>query len=181
MGLKEKRFRILKKEKDGVTLNMGGHVSKYSWDDFNQNMEMVDKFYAVAKPEVIQKEEEVEMYLTMATLAFLRIDVLQKGGKENRPHELLYQVSMLGNSIEKVKELTGFAEADVLKLIQQRIQILKSPITLDDLKETPEEYRKRKAKEKSNEMKLRTSNIGSATESMANVKGADKLKALFKS
>jgi glutamate synthase domain-containing protein 2 len=171
------KVRIINKAKDGVTIKyQTGHIEKYSWEEFNSAYDIKDNVWGVMKPELEKIQEEIEDKLSMATVMFFEARAAEKKGDHAKQ---LSSLAALGGLSEKIKELGHFNDSQVMQLIQNRVKLLDKPATWQLPKETPQGYRARKAKEANEEKKYRSNCIGSATTTLGDLPGFDKLKEKF--
>lgn len=162
----ERKFKIVNKSKDQVKIRVGKEVVAYSWDEFNANFTIEDGTTAVMKEESCKKMDEVNSLVDDAVSDYVISNMTTK-----QELKLAY-ISLAGQKIQRIAELLDVS-------LMQATTLVKKRYTQMALNDKPTEYnrhnhRPKKAKE---EVKNATP---SATNSLSDVKGADKLKDLFK-
>lgn len=174
------KFRIINKSKEGVTISTPKGPKMMPWDQFNNMFVIVDKVYAQLNNQMQKKHDRLEEMINLLT-----IKTLETKSKASEPSTS--EALVLGTLADKIQKEFGFTLPQIIAEVQRRITILRDPNIPFFEKETPEEYRERharqaeeKAKREKDERSYRQGTISNATESMANVKGADKLRELFK-
>lgn len=161
----ERKFKIVNKSKDSVKIRVGKEVIAYPWDEFNSHFTIEDKTTAVMKEESCRKMDEVDSLVDDAVSDYVISNMTTK-----QELKLAY-ISLAGQKIQRIAELLDVSIMQATTLVKKRY----SQMVLNK----PTEYnrhnpRPKKAKE---EVKNATP---SATNSLSDVKGADKLKDLFK-
>ena len=129
----QKRFRILNKTSKTVTVKVGKEPITVTWEEFNQNFNIVDKFWAVFNKEMQEKQEKIEDKLGFATVAALEMRAAQS---KNDAAKELAAAYRLGSYMEEIQELSGMTGLQVMQLIQQRLMIMNpfmiNPMFSDD-------------------------------------------------
>lgn len=185
MSEKEVRIRIIHKSKEGVILDMKDQGKKsVPWDTFNKMFLIKDNVWAVFNEETKKKREQFDELMNDLCIQVMMHQADEKRGDNSN---FLTHMGMIGTLSEKIQKEFGFTAMQVIQEARKRIAIFRDPNIPFFEKETPQEYRERharqaeeKAKRERDERSYRQGTISNATESMANVKGADKLKDLFK-
>lgn len=130
---KEKRFRILNKTNKTVTVKVGNQTLTVTWDEFNKNFLVVDKFWAVFNEEMKAKQEKIEEKLGFATVAALEMRAAQSRSDAAKELAAAYR---LGSYMEEIQKLSGMTGLQVMQLIQQRLMIMNpfmiNPMFSDD-------------------------------------------------
>lgn len=179
------KIRIIHKSKQGVILDMKEQGKKsMTWEIFNSMFIIVDNVWATFNEETLKKRERFDDLMSELCVAvIMRENNEQKGDTS----DFLHNMAIIGSTTEKIQKEFGFSMMQIMQEARKRISILRNPDIPFRTKETPEEYRERharqseeKAKREAEERNYQQGMISNATESMANVKGADKLKELFK-
>lgn len=133
MNKEQKRFRILNKTSKTVTVKVGKEPITVTWDEFNQNFNIVDKFWAVFNEEMQAKQEKIEDKLGFATVAALEMRAAQS---KNDAAKELAAAYRLGSYMEEIQKLSGMTGLQVMQLIQQRLMIMNpfmiNPMFSDD-------------------------------------------------
>jgi len=175
------KIRIINKSKQGVILDMKEQGKKsIPWETFNSMFVIVDNVWATFNEETLKKREQFDDLMNQLCVAVIMNESNEKKGD---PSDFLHNLAIIGSTTKKIQEEFGFSMMQIMQEARKRIAILRDPKIPFGIKETPEEYRKRharQAEEKIKERNYHRGTISNATESMANVKGADKLKELFK-
>lgn len=172
------RVRILRKTRQGVTLKLksaDGYCTKdIPWSQFEESFNMVDGIYAVPKEGLANKVQLLNKNLNALTLAVLRSNI---SGRMGNIKSLMAANYTIGKMTEDINKEFDMPIPEIVSYVYNKIRSLSS--INDSLKETPVEYRVRKAREKHAEEEYHRGNISNATVSMADAKGFDKLKDLL--
>ncbi len=118
---KEKRFRILNKTAKTVTVKVGDQTVTSSWEEFNQNFIVVDKYWAVFNEEMKKKQDEVEDLLGWITVYIMEMNAAK--ANDNASKELT-AAGMVGTLMDKLQKVSGFSTMQIMQLIQQRLMAL---------------------------------------------------------
>lgn len=144
MENKQKRFRVLNKTNKTVTVKVGDQPITVSWEEFNQNFNLVDKFWAVFNKEMQEKQEKIEDKLGFATVAALEMRAAQS---KNDAAKELAAAYRLGSYMEEIQKLSGMTGLQVMQLIQQRLMIMNpfmiNPMFSDDQLKAAGMYKRR--------------------------------------
>lgn len=127
---KEVRFRILNKTSKTVTVKLMGKPMEFSWEEFNKKLMVVDKFWAVLNEEEKKKQEEADELINDAVVCVM----LQRGNAE--PIHKLSALAQLATITEKLQEMLECSNAEVLKLIRQRLMLI-NPFMVNPMFDTP--------------------------------------------
>ena len=117
------RVRVIRKEKDGITLDFKGDIGlkKASWEEFNKMYEFCpdDKFYCILKPEWQDKMKEARELLDTALIHYLQIDwKIANPDPEVVPD--LVQVGVVGLYVEKISKLLECSYLDAYRLLNNK-------------------------------------------------------------
>jgi len=114
------KFRIVKKEKDGITLSpaKGADSVKMGWKEFEENYTVKEDIWAVPSAEIIKKMDDANEHISNAATAFI-----MSGGLKGTPTDVV-QLAVLGEEVQKVQEILGCSNAEVLMLVRQRIDAI---------------------------------------------------------
>ena len=144
MENKQKRFRVLNKTAKTVTVKVGDQPITVSWEEFNQNFNLVDKFWAVFNKEMQEKQEKIEDKLGFATVAALEMRAAQS---KNDAAKELAAAYRLGSYMEEIQKMSGMTGLQVMQLIQQRLMIMNpfmiNPMFSDDQLKAAGMYKRR--------------------------------------
>ena len=148
MENKQKRFRVLNKTSKTVTVKVGDQPITVSWEEFNQNFNLVDKFWAVFNKEMQEKQEKIEDKLGFATVAALEMRAAQS---KNDAAKELAAAYRLGSYMEEIQKLSGMTGLQVMQLLQQRLMIMNpfmiNPMFSDDQLKAAGMYKRRNRRE----------------------------------
>lgn len=145
-----KTIRIIKKEKDGVTLKGGKGIpaQKFSWEDFNScyTISPDDLHLAIMKPEfekeIAEKEAKAEEILNNIMVSLL-------AQRSNDVSFKMMHLASLSTEVDELADVIGCSVDDALSLAAQRWQaLMRVEATGFSHKETPAEYKARKEREK---------------------------------
>ena len=118
-----KRVRIVRKEKDGITLDFKGDLGlkKASWEEFNKMYEFCpdNNLYCILKPDWQNKMKEARELLDSALIHYLQIDWKIANPDPNVVPDLV-QVGTVGMYIEKISELLECPYIDAYRLLNKR-------------------------------------------------------------
>lgn len=111
------RARIIKKEKDGVTLRVKSEVQKMSWNEFNAGWSIVDNVWAEPSEELIKGMEEINEHISSAAAAQLMAEAI----KDSNPSEYFNHVMSVGYHIKKIQELANCNMFEAANLVRNCI------------------------------------------------------------
>lgn len=111
------RVRVIKKEKDGVTLKRFGNVNKLTWEQFNMEFEFTDekRLFAVLTKEAFSLYKKSQDVLSMAVAIFRKVQVAQSKGAGVSHIDML----MLGDYAEQLQKIMGGTTQDAMDLIAE--------------------------------------------------------------
>ena len=118
MDFKNKKIRIVKKEKDGITLKENGTSVKISWDEFNDGYNIVDNVYAVMNDKMVEQMTRLDELVNTATTAYF---IMQNSVPDIK--QLSY-AAVLSETIEKIQKLLDCTGLDAMKLVKNRINAI---------------------------------------------------------
>lgn len=177
--MEQKSLKIIKKEKDGVTIKAGNMVQKMSWEEFNQNMVMEDdKMHCHFTEEFVKKGEVINEKIAQCAATFM---ILEGPACKNDPKQQVIYSMTLGREMKELQDLVGCSLAEAAGLVRQLVNHMRSEF--GPKKETPAEYRRRKKAEA--EKRVANNDYHrtyqpSATQKLGDLPGMEKLKEMFK-
>jgi len=179
--LKNTKMRIINKAKDGITIKAAhGTPQKMSWEEFNQNFIMEDdKKHCRFTEEFLKIGEEVQKCTVDAAASYLMANAMADGSHDKIVHMLVMQ-----KNIDRITELIHCSMLDATMMVKKLVNSLQSGDAFRH-KETPQEYRERKKQEaadrvrRQEEMNPHRTYTPTATSTLADAPGMDKLKAMF--
>ena len=118
MDFKNKKIRIVKKEKDGITLKVNGTSVKFSWDEFNDGYNIVDNVYAVMNDKMVEQMTRLDELVNTATTAYF---IMRNSVPDFK--QLSYS-AVLSETIEKIQKLLNCTGLDAMKLVKNRINTI---------------------------------------------------------
>ena len=118
MDFKNKKIRIVKKEKDGITLKVNGTSVKFSWDEFNAGYNIVDNVYAVMNDKMVEQMTRLDELVNTATTAYF---IMRNSVPDFK--QLSYS-AVLSETIEKIQNLLNCTGLDAMKLVKNRINTI---------------------------------------------------------
>ena len=173
------RVKIVNKSADGVSLRAHqGQTVKIPWKEFETNYEPAGKFYCRLKPEVAEIMKQANEKVEWLAVYYLksRPAVMERKGYDK---DFLTSMGVIGKLTEEIQELLHCTAADVIQLVQNKINPM-----LPYMTETAQ-YKKRVRKEENiarerenRERKERERSVYTATQNLSDAKGFDKLKEL---
>lgn len=170
------KFKIVNKSKEGVIIRLPqGKSLKMSWEEFNSNWIQVEGLMATMKPEYKAKIDQIEDRLNLLTVQVRRnqvIDLKTSNGSNDNPcaGEQLRLYYSIGTLIEELTKLMDCSPAEIMQLVNQRLQLLMGYST--------PEFRERYDKHYKN--KPEPNPLPSAKLTLGDHPEFDKLKDLFK-
>lgn len=151
---KEVRFRILNKTSKTVTVKLQGKPMKFSWEEFNKKLIVVDKFWAVLNEEEKKNQEECDELINDAVICVM----FQRGNGE--PMKKLAYLAQLGEITKKLQEKLGCDNATVLDLIRHRLMLMNpfmvNPMFSEETLKENHMYRKKETAERQLEREIDT-------------------------
>lgn len=115
---KEAKFRIINKTSKTVTVKIGPKTVTSSWEEFNQNFIVVDKFWAVFNEEMKKKQEKVDDIISDICICFM----LQRGNAD--PLKKMGALGTMGAKFEELQKLLGCTNGEAIQLVQSRLRLL---------------------------------------------------------
>ena len=177
--MEQKTLKIIKKEKDGITIKAGSMTQKMSWEEFNRNMVMEDdKIHCHFTEEFIKKGEKINKKISQCAATFMILNGPMC--KSDPKQEMIYSM-VFGKEIEELKDLVGCTLMEAAELVRNTVKNMFSE--LGQKKETPAEYRRRKKEEaakRAEDNDPHRTYTPTATTTMGDLPGMDKLKEMFK-
>lgn len=138
MDFKNTRIRIIKKEKDGITLKKNGTSVKFSWEEFNSEYNIVDNVYAVMNDEMVQKMIQLDELVDTATTTYFIMQNSVPGIKQ------LSYAAVLSETIEKIQKLLNCTGFDAMKLVKNQINTLNDMFVSDKRSHSRDYYKKQR-------------------------------------
>ena len=138
MDYKNKKLRIVKKEKDGITIKENGTSVKFSWDEFNAGYNIVDNVYAVMTDEMAEQMTQLDDLINTATTVYFIIQNSVPGIKQ------LSYAAVLSETIKKIQKLLNCTGLDVMKLVKNRINAVNNMFGSDKKSHSRDYYKKQR-------------------------------------
>ena len=138
MDFKNKKLRIVKKEKDGITIKENGTSVKFSWDEFNAGYNIVDNVYAVMNDKMVEKMTQLDDLVDTATTAYFIMQNTVPGIKR------LSYAAVLSETIEKIQKLLNCTGFDAMKLVKNRINTFNDMFCSDKKSHSRDYYKKQR-------------------------------------
>lgn len=138
MDFKNKKLRIVKKEKDGITIKENGTSVKFSWDEFNAGYNIVDNVYAVMNDKMVEQMSQLDELIDTATTAYF---IMQNSVPDIK--QLSY-AAVLSETIEKIQKLLNCTGLDAMKLVKNRINAINNMFGSDKKSHSRDYYRKQR-------------------------------------
>lgn len=161
-------IRILHKSKDGVKVKLpNGQIKNFTWEEFNANCEMVDKYWAKPNKIIEEIQDKIGWAATYSHLANTATSI----------DEQFRYMAMAGAYIEEIQKATHWSILQIAALMQQAAADGLNPL-LDEDKQYPDP-RKARAEARARERLKKSLEPKPTTQSLADFPGAEKLKNLF--
>ncbi len=138
MEYKNKKIRIVRKQKDGITLRVKGNEVKFSWEEFNSGYNIVDNVYAVMNDTMVERMNKLDDLISTATTAFF---IVQNSVPDIK--QLSY-AAVLTNTIEEIQKLLNCTGLEAIQLVRKNIDSMNSMFKSDKSSHTREYYKKQK-------------------------------------
>ena len=138
MDYKNKKLRIVKKEKDGITIKENGTSVKFSWDEFNAGYNIVDNVYAVMNDKMVEQMTQLDDLIDTATTAYF---IMQNSVPDIK--QLSY-AAVLSETIEKIQKLLNCTGLDAMKLVKNRINAINNMFGSDKKSHSRDYYKKQR-------------------------------------
>lgn len=138
MDFKNKKLRIVKKEKDGITIKENGTSVKFSWDEFNAGYNIVDNVYAVMNDKMVEQMTQLDELINTATTAYF---IVQNSVPDIK--QLSY-AAVLSETIEKIQKLLNCTGLDAMKLVKNRINAINNMFGSDKKSHSRDYYKKQR-------------------------------------
>ena len=138
MDYKNKKLRIVKKEKDGITIKENGTSVKFSWDEFNAGYNIVDNVYAVMNDKMVEQMTQLDDLIDTATTAYFIMQNTVTGIKQ------LSYAAVLSETIEKIQKLLNCTGFDAMKLVKNRINTFNDMFGYDKKSHSRDYYKKQR-------------------------------------
>ena len=172
-------LKIVKKSKDGITLagTKGMEPKTFSWEEFNSCYEIDkdNKFLAVMKHEAAENLEK-NLQKAEDIISDVIVSIFLVNGNAD-PKTKLSGIVNISDKVSELSEIIGCSFQEALSLLQKRYQDARMALTgnipFKEKKETPQEYKARKEKEK------QTVPTERATSSLGDLDALKKLKESF--
>jgi hypothetical protein len=182
------KFRILNKSKEGAIVKLASNEQVfYSWEDFNRCFSIVDQKWAVFNEEMQKRQSELDDKINMLCVYVQQCRVAELNGDYGK---YLTSAGVIGTLSTELQTELGCSLAQLMDIVQRRLRLL-NPMMRKELRIPEPNVRRPKQRRYQSESKSSTvsesnpnrgkhSNMvePTATQSLADVKGADKLKAL---
>ena len=138
MDLKNKKLRIVKKEKDGITIKENGTSVKFSWDEFNAGYNIIDNVYAVMNDKMVEQMTQLDELIDSAITAYFILQNSVPGITQ------LSYAGVLSETIEKIQKLLKCSMLDVMKLVKNRINAINNMFGSDKKSHSRDYYKKQR-------------------------------------
>ena len=138
MDYKNKKLRIVKKEKDGITIKENCTSVKFSWDEFNAGYNIVDNVYAVMNDKMVEQMTQLDELIDTATTAYFIMQNTVPGIKQ------LSYAAVLSETIEKIQKLLNCTGFDAMKLVKNRINTFNDMFGYDKKSHSRDYYKKQR-------------------------------------
>ena len=138
MDFKNKKLRIVKKEKDGITIKENGTSVKFSWDEFNDGYNIIDNVYAVMNDKMVEQMSQLDELIDSAITAYFILQNSVPGITQ------LSYAGVLSETIEKIQKLLKFSMLDAMKFVKNRINAINNMFGSDKKSHSRDYYKKQR-------------------------------------
>ena len=138
MDYKNKKLRIVKKEKDGITIKENGTSVKFSWDEFNDGYNIIDNVYAVMNDKMVEQMSQLDELIDSAITAYFILQNSVPGITQ------LSYAGVLSETIEKIQKLLKCSVLDAMKLVKNRINAINNMFGSDKKSHSRDYYKKQR-------------------------------------
>lgn len=138
MDYKNTKIRIVRKQKDGITLRVKGNEIKFSWEEFNDGYNIVDNIWAVMKDSFIARMEKLDSLISDATATYFILQNSVPGIQQ------LSHAAVLSNTIEEIRNLLKCTNFEALQLVKKNIDNMNTVFNSDKSGHTRAYYKKQK-------------------------------------
>lgn len=138
MDFKNKKLRIVKKEKDGITIKENGTSVKFSWDEFNDGYNIIDNVYAVMNDKMVEQMSQLDELIDSAITAYFILQNSVPGITQ------LSYAGVLSETIEKIQKLLKCSVLDAMKLVKNRINAINNMFGSDKKSHSRDYYKKQR-------------------------------------
>ena len=138
MDYKNKKLRIVKKEKDGITIKENGTSVKFSWDEFNDGYNIIDNVYAVMNDKMVEQMSQLDELIDSAITAYFILQNSVPGITQ------LSYAGVLSETIEKIQKLLKCSMLDAMKLVKNRINAINNMFGSDKKSHSRDYYKKQR-------------------------------------
>ena len=138
MDYKNKKLRIVKKEKDGITIKENGTSVKFSWDEFNDGYNIIDNVYAVMNDKMVEQMSQLDDLIDSAITAYFILQNSVPGITQ------LSYAGVLSETIEKIQKLLKCSMLDAMKLVKNRINTINNMFGSNKKSHSRDYYKKQR-------------------------------------
>ena len=138
MDYKNKKLRIVKKEKDGITIKENGTSVKFSWDEFNDGYNIIDNVYAVMNDKMAEQMSQLDELIDSAITAYFILQNSVPGITQ------LSYAGVLSETIEKIQKLLKCSMLDAMKLVKNRINTINNMFGSNKKSHSRDYYKKQR-------------------------------------
>ena len=138
MDFKNKKLRIVKKEKDGITIKENGTSVKFSWDEFNDGYNIIDNVYAVMNDKMVEQMSQLDELIDSAITAYFILQNSVPGITQ------LSYAGVLSETIEKIQKLLKCSMLDAMKLVKNRINAINNMFGSNKKSHSRDYYKKQR-------------------------------------
>ena len=138
MDFENKKLRIVKKEKDGITIKENGTSVKFSWDEFNDGYNIIDKVYAVMNDKMVEQMSQLDELIDSAITAYFILQNSVPGITQ------LSYAGVLSETIEKIQKLLKCSVLDAMKLVKNRINTINNMFGSNKKSHSRDYYKKQR-------------------------------------
>lgn len=138
MDYKNIKIRIVRKQKDGITLRVKGNEIKFPWDEFNEGYIIVDSVYAMMNEQLVERMSKLDELIKSATTSYFIMQNSVPGFSK------LTHAAVLSETIGKIQKLLNCNGLEAIQLIKKQVDSMNNMFNSEKTVHTREYYRKQK-------------------------------------
>lgn len=138
MDYKNTKIRIVRKQKDGITLRVKSNEIKFSWDEFNTGYNIIDNVYAIMNDTMVERMDKLDELISTATTAYF---IVQNSVPDIK--QLSY-AAVLTNTIEEIQKLLKCSGLEAIQLVKKNVDSMNSMFKEEKSSHTRKYYKKHK-------------------------------------
>ena len=138
MDYKNIKIRIVRKQKDGITLRVKGNEVKFSWNEFNDGYVIVDSTYAMMNEQLVERMSKLDELIESATVSYFIMQNSVPGFSK------LTHAAVLSETIGKIQKLLNCNGIEALQLVKKQVDSMNNMFNSEKPTHTREYYKKQR-------------------------------------